>query len=664
VVDILRRKLDWGEEMHVLRLVMRIFAFSVLGVGGLLLILGSSSSNVQAKPPQSGTKNVSAGPVLSGSVRAANGTAMEGVTVSARAAGRTFTTSVFTDQQGKYLFPILDKGGYQVWAQAVGYEMARADLSLDGNGEIERNFTLKALDDFSMQLSGAEWVAALPSDTAENRRLKAIFQHTCTACHTPSFVLQNRFDEAGWMATLHTMDLIDYLRYDHAVDPVKGETPNPWIHHFVPELGSYLAKMRGPEASPMQFHPLPRPTGDAARVVITEYDIPPVQTVDFKKAATQDELAISATGMDGSNWSEGTAEALENQGTHDVVADRYGYAWVTANSPNHFRTYAKLNIKTGEVTNYKVDARGPWVANTHAMSVAPDGMIWTNVSARGFGEGTGGIASSGSLGVGRIDPKTGKMEIFDPPPGMNEVGAFVDVDGKGKVWAATLRGGLHFDPDTKKFTDFISPSSDGVNFGTYGGAGDADGNGWWAVITEDKLGMGNIKTGKSIEIQQQPRQEMRALTTEEDRKFYNRKDNLYPSINTAPLWGRSPRRIAADHTGHYVWAADSQGQDISSVDIRTLKVSYYDVPVPYSSPYDLRVDKSHNVWVSLRNADRVGKFDTVTKKWTVYKLPSVGSEIRHISVDDATGDVWGASFRTSKVFRMQFRTEQRMTAGQ
>jgi streptogramin lyase len=94
-----------------------------------------------------------------------------------------------------------------------------------------------------------------------------------------------------------------------------------------------------------------------------------------------------------------------------------------------------------------------------------------------------------------------------------------------------------------------------------------------------------------------------------------------------------------------------------------LKVAYYDLPVPYASAYDLRVDKNHNVWVTLRNADRVGKFDPETKKWTVYQLPTLGTECRNISVDLVTGDVWLASWRTSKIIRLQFRTEQQVAAG-
>ena len=59
--------------------------------------------------------------LLSGSIRSASGEPMEGVTVSAKAEGKTITTSVFTDDDGVYVFPALDAGKYRVWAQAVGF---------------------------------------------------------------------------------------------------------------------------------------------------------------------------------------------------------------------------------------------------------------------------------------------------------------------------------------------------------------------------------------------------------------------------------------------------------------------------------------------------------------------------------------------------------------
>src|SRR5215831_18719422 len=71
-----------------------------------------------------------AGPaMLRGTVRSASGEAIAGVTVSARPDGKTFTKSVFTDERGEFLFPPLEApfeaGSYQVWAQAVGFGIAR-----------------------------------------------------------------------------------------------------------------------------------------------------------------------------------------------------------------------------------------------------------------------------------------------------------------------------------------------------------------------------------------------------------------------------------------------------------------------------------------------------------------------------------------------------------
>jgi hypothetical protein len=54
---------------------------------------------------------------LTGMARTMDGKVLEGVAVSARAVDRSVTTSVFTDERGEYVFPPLDGGRYQVWAQ-------------------------------------------------------------------------------------------------------------------------------------------------------------------------------------------------------------------------------------------------------------------------------------------------------------------------------------------------------------------------------------------------------------------------------------------------------------------------------------------------------------------------------------------------------------------
>src|ERR1700719_955393 len=72
---------------------------------------------------------------LSGTVKSSDGKPLEGVGVSARNAGETFTTTVYTDQSGRYFFPPVSSGQYKVWAQAVTFETATSDVGLAGAGK-------------------------------------------------------------------------------------------------------------------------------------------------------------------------------------------------------------------------------------------------------------------------------------------------------------------------------------------------------------------------------------------------------------------------------------------------------------------------------------------------------------------------------------------------
>jgi streptogramin lyase len=72
----------------------------------------------------------------------------------------------------------------------------------------------------------------------------------------------------------------------------------------------------------------------------------------------------------------------------------------------------------------------------------------------------------------------------------------------------------------------------------------------------------------------------------------------------------------------------------------------------------VQVDKNQMVWITQMNGDRLTKFDPRTEKFTEYPLPSVGTETRHISIDDSTSQptVWLAYSGLARVARVQFRT--------
>ena len=565
---------------------------------------------------------------LMGTVHTSDGSALDGVTVSARSSAKTYTTTVFTDEAGKYFFPPLAEGNYRIWAQAVGFETARAEQTLDAAAGVRQDLEMKTLTDFSMQLSGTEWMAALPEDTPENRRMKAIFRNNCSGCHTPNFVLQNRFDEAGWRSIITLMEKVGI----YGNPPRPDGAPFPFLRAFKDELAAYLAKMRGPGPSPMQFKPFPRPRGEAAQVVITEYDI--------TASANTDEYVT----LNGSDWMEGAPSAYEARGPHDAEVDPDGFVWIADSQINRVRTVARLDPQTGEVKNYKLEGRHGVAMRSHGIIIDEDGIAWFNANG----------------GLGKINTRTEKIEYFKPPRGMAGVGGTLDLSPEGILWASSSEGALAFDPATNKFTDFKSIQR-GRQGRTYGVAVDEEGNGWWAQMNYDRVGKGNLRTGETTEVVFEPFQHDKDAVSAADRAVYELTGGDW---NSAPPWQQAPRRLGGDKAGN-VWVALWWGDRLAKIDIRTHQVAYYPYPNPgFAGVYDTVADKNGMVWMNLMHADRIARFNPETEQWTEFQLPSLGTETRHISVDNRKDpvEVWTPYWRTSKLARLQFRTKAQLQA--
>src|ERR1700730_8142977 len=149
------------------------------------------------------------GPKFKGTVKSVEGNPLEGVTVSIRGEGKTFVTTVFTNQQGIYVFPPLEKGlKYSLWAQAQGFQTARLDVNA-GSGEVQQvaGLQLKPLENFEKQLTGVEWMNSFPEKTPADKREKQIFVSNCSGCHDNHFALQNRFDADGWGKIITVMSM-------------------------------------------------------------------------------------------------------------------------------------------------------------------------------------------------------------------------------------------------------------------------------------------------------------------------------------------------------------------------------------------------------------------------------------------------------------------------
>ena len=147
------------------------------------------------------------GVLLTGTITDASDEAMEGVVVSVRAEGSNLTTSVYTDADGVFVFPRLAPGPYRLRAQAVSYAAGHAEPRLAGSVR-RHDFVMQSIEQFEAQLPGDRWVAALPEDTPEDRRMKTVFRSMCGGCHSQNTALLTRFDEQGWLNIITVMSRI------------------------------------------------------------------------------------------------------------------------------------------------------------------------------------------------------------------------------------------------------------------------------------------------------------------------------------------------------------------------------------------------------------------------------------------------------------------------
>jgi streptogramin lyase len=583
---------------------------------------------------------VHADQLLSGRVASRSGQKLDGVTVSAKREGSTITTSVYTDAAGEYFFPPLPEGRYRVWAQALGFE--RTSGSVDLSAARRQDLTLAEIADPERrfrQLPGEMMVAALPEASADDARMKKIFMNNCTGCHSTSYALQFRFDEAGWSKIIDLMKIVPVT----GVYPGPTAKPNQILELHQKPLAAYLARARGPGNSSMKIASRPRPTGETARAVWTLYDLP---------LNPDTGIGTNYNPNDGTDWAMGTTSKL-GQLPHDGALGLDGTIYFTSNNPNRGVTIGKVNPATGAVKYLKAEASNGLAATAHGLARDRAGNLWFDINP-------------GRRALGKLDTATEKITIYQTPADMAPVGGAVtiDVDGKGMVWASTPRGAVRFDPSSEKFTEFKSvipeknPRGSGA---TYGAAGDRDGNGWWAQMAMDRVYKGDVATGKTIEIKI-PDVKMDDRLFGEDRPFYDKVSDL--GFNAPLPWSQGPRRMGTDKNADLLWVGNSYGSSWAKINTKTLETTIVPLPDPAMQAYHIAVDSRHDVWGNLWTADRIVRLSPETNAWTVFDLPVRGSEIRHISLLERDGKVFVVVpvYRTSQMGVMTVRSEADLAA--
>jgi streptogramin lyase len=355
------------------------FFFSSLACGLAFLLLGT---------PVLASSNAASRVALTGQVTSREEGKMEGVVVSAKKAGSIVTVSVVSDSDGRYSFPAdrLEPGHYAVTIRAVGYDLdspAETDIALGKTSTDD--LRLRRTENLASQLTNAEWLLSMPG--TDDQKAMVL---DCNGCHTFERIMRSTHNADEWTRVIHRM-----MGYGAVTQPIKPQIMNDPTRAGTPEqyreLANYLATVNL-SGTPEWTYPLktmPRPTGRATRVIVTEYDLP--------RPTIQ---------------------------PHDVLLDADGMVWYSDFGELFI---AKFDPKTLKLTEYPVREFKPGfpVGNLDIEPDPKDGTLWFDMMFQ--------------AAIGNLDPKTGEIKYYPLSPDYNDItiqfnflGVRHDVDGK--IW--------------------------------------------------------------------------------------------------------------------------------------------------------------------------------------------------------------------------------------
>ena len=577
--------------------------------------------------------------ILTGTIKAANSQGLEGVPVSVRMPGQTFTTTVYTDASGEFYFPALPSGKYKMWAQAVGFQNGIADLALTGN-VTRKDFTLGPRQNMEVQFRGDEWLAAMPEATPQDQKMKVVFRMTCMGCHPQSVTLKDKFDQKGWENIITAMSRITTAGFRTNYGDMVDSQPNHLMVHFKEELAAWLTKGRGPNTTAADFKPVarPRPKGEETMVLIREYD-------------TNQPGSGLPLWLDGSLWSEGAPSKLDIKNHHSIdgTIDADGNIYFSDDvNLNPYRTVGKIDWKTGRTTNIKVlrrDGSG-LAANNHDIITDKDGMVWFGTEGKMY----------------RYDPKTAKLDSFLPPRGAR-VGSMLAEDPLGGIWSPLSR----FDSKTGEVQAFklaVEKSAE-ARTSSYGVAADQSGDGWVTMQGLAMMSHMEWRTGK-VEGFKLPvyQNAAYALFTGDDRAVFEMGGGADFNGHGKPDSYAIRKPSAGPGPTDSVWGPSWFTDTLVRIHIDTHEIKTYQSPYKYADPYQTVVDKDGFVWVIFTAGDHLGRFDPKTEKWMRIDMPTLGTEAHGLQVYTVNGktEITVPYWAAGKTAKVQFRTPEELAA--
>jgi virginiamycin B lyase len=493
---------------------------------------------------------------LAGQVSSQEEGAMEGVLVSARKTGASFTVTVVSDDKGHYAFPAarLEPGHYTLAIRAAGYEPTGA-LAADvaANQGATTDIKLQKITSpkkLASTLSNGEWLMSVPGSDQQKMSLT-----NCVSCHTVERIMRSTHDEN---------------EFEHMVLPRMGGYANqsmpihPQVRHaerLLEERGDERNNARKAQAQFLasinlsnsdswtyELKMLPRPKGRATHVIMTEYDLP-----------------------------RPTAEP------HDVIVDRQGTAWYSNFGE---QTFGKLDPKTGKVSEFQVpELKKGWPTGMLGLRTDKDSNMWIGMMYQGA--------------IAKFDPKAEKFQIFNLPPEMNKDMTQVNMVRAesagidGKVWSQNNGfAAVHrLDPASGNI-ETIAPFKNagvGENHNIYDVIPDSKNNAYFTDIVADYIGRIDAKTAevKLYPLPNKPAGPRRGMMDAQDRIWFGEyRGNKVGMFDTKseefrewkmPTPWSAPYDVAVDKNGE-AWTGSMLNDRIDRLDPKTGQVVEYLLP--------------------------------------------------------------------------------------
>jgi virginiamycin B lyase len=287
-------------------------------------------------------------------------------------------------------------------------------------------------------------------------------------------------------------------------------------------------------------------------------------------------------------------------GAHDVWADPApgGPVWFSAQRSGEL---GRLDPKTGKVDMFPLGSR----SSPHGVILGADGAPW--------------LTDSGQNAIVRVDPKTREVKSWPLPEGTAYANLNTAIFDKAGIHWFTGRSGYYgrLDPKTGDMKVFESPKGRGP----YGIHVTPDGTVYYASLAGSHIARIDAASGKAAVIE-------------------------------PPTRSQGARRVWSDSKG-LVWVAEWNSGQLSRYDPKTGTWAQWKAPGASPRVYAVYVDETDKVWVAEWSAQAMLRFDPATQQFESFKSSTSSANVRQIH--GRKGEVWTPESAADKLVVYRYK---------